>query len=414
MSAKKTVLLVSPYASRLGHGAFHAQRTAQAFVNATEWWPILLTGRGFANRVVGERLSGEVVEAPVDYGSVGTYRNPLQAVRWGVRRGVLERALLRNVEALLQRRNIDAVLFLDGDVSAIYECWARNKVTHPQVGWAVAHSTTDFWLSELSVRSVYKSLVAGRVRTLTEHGGATVLYCGTRLRDQFCDRLRISEQARRRIVLTSYGSDPDDMRLPRAVARQALQIPMTAKVALFFGLMRKDKRPRVAVDCVALAQGDWWLLLAGQPYSYSAQTIESWVREAGIQHRARSLLRYLDENEVRLVFSAADVLLCTHGRSTVSASGPLNMARSYRLPAIVSDTGFLGDTVREHGVGLLASRGDPQSFAAQLRRYAEMSSAERSGLESRIEEAAHRFSFDCVARRYSEALDIAVSYARAK
>jgi len=412
MNRKKTVLLVSPYASRLGHGAFHAQRTLAAFTRAGEWCPILLTGRGFSQRVRGEPLHGDVVEMPVDYSLVDTYGNALEAVRWGLRRARLERALLRGVDALLKERSIDAVLFLDGDVSAIYECWARNSERWPGVGWVVAHSATDFYLSEMSVRSLYKWWLAPRVAALTEKAGATILYCTADMRDDFCTRLHVSEQARRRIVLSSFGSDEDDMRLPKDLARRELHMPTDAKVALFFGLLRRDKRPDVAIRSVAGAPDDWWLLLAGEPYSYRRQTIERWVESAGIRQRTRSILRYLDEGEVRVVFSAADVLLVTHDRPTVSASGPLNMARSYRLPAIVGDTGSLGTWVRADGVGFLAVPGDPGSFAAQLRRFGSMSAAELAAVRQRIGEAARRHSFDSVVAHYSRALEIATSFAR--
>ena len=407
---RKKVLIVSPQASRIGHGAFHGQRTLAAFAEFGEWDTIFLTGKGFRERVAGWPLYGEVIEAPIDLSSIGAYHGVIQSLTWGVRRRWLQDRLLQEVDRAIVERNVDAVFVLDGDVSAIYRCWLRNRRSHPDVAWVIAHNMIDFYFSNLSIRSLYKWWVASEVRYMTQEMGATILYVGQNICNEYCRRLNVTQDARERIILTRFGSDSDDMRLPLSEARSNLNIPVNAKVALFFGMIRADKRPDVAIRAVSQGDEDWWLLLAGKPYSYSEEVIRSWVGKAGLEDRSCLILRYLDEDEVRVVFSAADVLLLTHERSTVSNSGPLSMARSYRLPVIVSDVGFLGESVRQDRVGFAAQAGAPFSFAEQLRNLESLSMSEIEALRGHIQKAAYKYSFASTVRDYSRALEIALTH----
>jgi glycosyltransferase involved in cell wall biosynthesis len=411
-TSHRSVLIISPQASRLGHGAIHGQRTLEAFARQGEWETVFLTGRSFRDRTINWSLYGQVIEDPEDFGSIGGYRGSIQAIQWGIRRRRLQDKFLRRVDEIIPSSKIKAVLVLDGDIQSIYYCWLRNNRVNPGVAWVIAHSTVDFWFSELSVRSFFKWYTAPMVRKMSEGMGATVLYTGSKVRDEYCSRLNLSKEARDRIVLTQFGCDPEDLRLSKIKARQELNIPEDAKVALFFGLIRTDKRPEVALTATVLAGDSWWLLMAGMPYSYSVEDLTSLVSNSDIKDRSRLILNYLTEDEVRLVFSAADILLLTHDRGIVSNSGPLSMARSYRLPVIVSDVGSLREIVQQDGTGWVANPGEPSSYASRLIEFANLTIDEVSLLEHKIERAAYRNSFDSTVRDYSRALNIAIDYTK--
>jgi glycosyltransferase involved in cell wall biosynthesis len=168
----------------------------------------------------------------------------------------------------------------------------------------------------------------------------------------------------------------------------------------------------VALQAVALAGEPWWLLMAGMPYSYSVEDINSLISNSSIEPCSRLILKYLTEDEVRLVFSAADILLLTHDRSILSNSGPLSMARSYRLPVVSSEVGSLDRFVQKEGVGWTATPGQPSSFSSKLKEFASLKNEEIDLIQSRIEQAANRYSFESTVRDYSHALDIAIDFTK--
>lgn len=411
MSKRKTVLLISPQASRIGHGAFHGQRTLVAFRDAGKWDTILLTGKGFRNLVEGQERPGLVIETDHDLEQSGNYRGPVQAVKWGLKRRAQQDRFFAAVDRILTTEAPEAVFFLDGDVAAIHRCWKRNARTHPGTAWVVAHNTIDFRVSDWSIRSVYKALVASKVGQMTERMGATVLYTGDILKEEYATRLNISESAKQRIILAHFGCDAQDKRLSKADCRTRLGIPVDAKVALFFGMIRSDKRPDIAIRAVSEAGKHWWLLMAGKPYSYSRETLNNWIHSYGIQHRSELIPRYLTEGEIGTVFSAADVLLLTHDRPEVSNSGLLGQARSFRLPVLASDVGYLGESVREDRIGFLAVKDDPISFAKGLTQFNEMDTSSKQMLVDRISTAAGKYSFAATVENYTRALGIAMAFA---
>jgi glycosyltransferase involved in cell wall biosynthesis len=409
VSISRKVLLVFPQAARIGHGAFYAQRILQTFATVPGWEAVLLTGCGFKDRVHGMPLYGTIFEAPVQYDAIAQHRGGLGALAWGARRYVLQRRLLSYVGPLIVEHGIDVVVFMGGDIPSIYQCWQKNRQAYPAVAWVAEHSMIDFKFSNLSVRSLYKGLVRSQVKEMVEGMGATLLFLNESTRDAFCQLLGLKDEVKARLVFSHYGADSEDMRLPQVEARAALGIPIDAQVALFFGLVRKDKRPDIAIQAVAQARDHWHLLMAGMPYSYTEDEIRSMVSEAGLGDRSLLILRYLGEDEVRLVFSAANVLLSTHDQALVGSSGPLAMCRSYRLPAVVSNLPHFVTAANENGVVFTAQAGDPGSFAERLRQYDSLTPAEKLEMENKLQEAAERLSFATMVQDIISALDLAVA-----
>lgn len=370
-----------------------------------EWDTIFLTGQNFRERVGDQPLFGQIIEAAVDFGKVETYKNQVSSILWGLKRRKLQYKLFSIVDEMLDRNSIDAVLVLDGDGRIIHDCWQRNLRKHPSVAWVTGHSTLDFWFTRISVRSIFKWRIGVLVKRMIEGMGATIFYADHRLLDDFFRKLNIPNNYRERIILTDFGCDPEDLRLPKEKARQKLGIPQDAKVALFFGLLRADKRPDVTIDAVAEAGIPWWILMAGKPYSYSQRELQALIENSNLRYRSTLLLYYLTESEVKLVFSAADVLMVTHERAILSSSGIIGLARSYRLPMVISSLSYLGRKIEREGTGLVCPKGDPGSFTSALHAFSAMKSDDIDRLISIIEKSAYKHSFLATARNYSKALN---------
>jgi hypothetical protein len=94
-SDHRRVLIISPQASRIGHGALHGQRTLAAFAKLDEWETVFLTGHGFRERIGNWPLYGQVIEGAEDSSAIGGYRGSLQAIRWGLHRRKLQDRFLQ-------------------------------------------------------------------------------------------------------------------------------------------------------------------------------------------------------------------------------------------------------------------------------------------------------------------------------
>lgn len=116
-------------------------------------------------------------------------------------------------------------------------------------------------------------------------------------------------------------------------ARQVLGLPATATVLLFFGLVRPYKGLAYAIDALAHLDDNFHLLIAGEfwedPNQYHAQ-----IARLNLTTRVTILNRYISNEEVAVVFKAADVFLAPYLRTSQSAAAKTAIARD--LPIVAS------------------------------------------------------------------------------
>ncbi|MGC8917553.1 MAG: glycosyltransferase family 4 protein [Thermoanaerobaculum sp.] len=151
----------------------------------------------------------------------------------------------------------------------------------------------------------------------------------------------------------------------RGQARAVLGIPGEAVVFLFFGLIRPYKGLDVLLEAVKLLpRGEPWMLaVAGEVWGDKRELVRR-LEDLAIRGRVVLHDRWVPEEETRLWFSAADVVVLPYRRATGSAVAA--QAFAYGLPVVASRTGGLLDVVEEGVNGLLVEPGDPVGLARAL------------------------------------------------
>jgi glycosyltransferase involved in cell wall biosynthesis len=165
---------------------------------------------------------------------------------------------------------------------------------------------------------------------------------------------------------------------------------------LFFGTMRRNKGVDVLLSAIArLAhRSDVRFVFAGRGFP----DVERAVREAA-QRDPRIVIEngYIPTERKRELFAASDLVVLPYTEFT-SMSGVLGDAYAHRLPAVVSDVGALGETVRADGTGWVVEPGDTQELATAIdRAFSER--AEWATAAAATAAAAHERTPDRVAAR---------------
>ena len=174
--------------------------------------------------------------------------------------------------------------------------------------------------------------------------------------------------------------------------------PPRGRTLLFFGLIRRYKGLDVLVRALS-GIPDARLVVAGDALD-PIEPIRALAEERGVADRIDWRLGYLPQEEVEALMREATVTVFPY-RSTESASGALATALGHGRPAVVSDVGALGDTVREFDAGLVAPPDDPEALAEAIRRLLDDPAAlERA---YRGTEAARRgLSWDVIAEAHEQ------------
>jgi glycosyltransferase involved in cell wall biosynthesis len=140
--------------------------------------------------------------------------------------------------------------------------------------------------------------------------------------------------------------------------------PPSGSTLLFFGLLRAYKGLDVLVRALPLVP-DARLVVAGDPLD-PVDSVQRLAEDTGVAGRIDWRLGFLPEAEVDELMREAAAVVLPYRRT--DASGVLATAIGHGRPAVVTDVGSLGETVRDFGAGEVVPPGDHEALAAACAR----------------------------------------------
>ena len=169
-------------------------------------------------------------------------------------------------------------------------------------------------------------------------------------------------------TLTEFGIDRDALvRIPHPVFDASVDIvvsPPSGHTLLFFGLIRQYKGLDLLVAAlpeILRAVPDARLVVAGDPLE-PIGPIEELAARLGVGDRIEWRLGFLPEPEVPPLLASVTALVLPYRQ--IESSGVLALALGHGRPAVVSDLGAVGETVREFGAGRVFPPEDVPALAA--------------------------------------------------
>ncbi|MBV6441785.1 MAG: D-inositol-3-phosphate glycosyltransferase [Saprospiraceae bacterium] len=175
--------------------------------------------------------------------------------------------------------------------------------------------------------------------------------------------------------------------LEKAAARQQLGLPENAPVVLFFGLIRKYKGLDLLLEALGQAPGIH-VIVAGECYD-GWEVYQKIIDDKGLADRAHLHLKFIPADQVRLYFSAADLLVQPY--RTATQSGISQIAFHFEIPMIVTNVGGLPEIVAD-GVSGYVVAPEPGAIAGAMRDFFENGQAE--GMQAGVRKEKERFSWE--------------------
>jgi glycosyltransferase involved in cell wall biosynthesis len=205
------------------------------------------------------------------------------------------------------------------------------------------------------------------------------------------DLLRLVPGARyRRIAHPVYVQYASDQTL--AEARASLDIQ--GDLLLFFGFVRRYKGLDTLIEAMPaiLKQREATLVVAGEFYE-PTEPYKARVAELGIGGRVRFLDRYLPDEEVRVLFAAADA--CVLPYKSATQSGVIQVAYAAGCPVITTRVGGLPEFVAEGESGLMVPPENPEALAGAVLGFYDQGG--RAAFEEGVRRQAKRYSWEALA-----------------
>ncbi|MDR0428012.1 MAG: glycosyltransferase [Dysgonamonadaceae bacterium] len=148
-------------------------------------------------------------------------------------------------------------------------------------------------------------------------------------------------------------------KLPQLEAQKQLGLNPEKQTLLFFGLIRDYKGLDLLIDAFSLLDDSFQLIIAGESYG-SFDKYRNQIDASGKKDRITIINRYIDDKEVPVLFSAADILVLPYKSAT--QSGIIPVAYHFEVPSVATDVGGLKETLERPGTGVVC-KPDAESLA---------------------------------------------------
>lgn len=182
--------------------------------------------------------------------------------------------------------------------------------------------------------------------------------------------------------------------LPKDDARRILGIS-AKKVILYFGYVRPYKGLMVLIDAMKKIaesreqRADVLLLAVGEFYD-SETKYRKRARDLNLESCIRFVSDYVPNDQVRLYFSAADVVVLPYLSAT--QSGITQIAYNFDKPVIATNVGGLAEVVIDDRTGFIVPPNDPKALANAIRRFYDQRKEEEFVANVKIEKK--KYSWD--------------------
>jgi glycosyltransferase involved in cell wall biosynthesis len=141
-------------------------------------------------------------------------------------------------------------------------------------------------------------------------------------------------------------------KLSPAVAKSRLGLDVKRKSLLFFGLIREYKGLDLLIEALSYLDDSYELLIAGEVYG-SFQKYQRLIDGSPAKDRVVVRNHYVEDKDVPVLFSAADVLVLPYKSAT--QSGVLPVAYYYETPVVATDVGGLREAIEDAGSGVVCA-----------------------------------------------------------
>ena len=139
-------------------------------------------------------------------------------------------------------------------------------------------------------------------------------------------------------------------KIDKRFAIEQLELDQKKKTLLFFGLIRDYKGLDLLIDAMSLLDESYQLVIAGESYGDFGKYSHA-IENSPACTRIKVLNRYIADDEVPRLFSAADLLVAPYRSAT--QSGVIPVAYHFDLPVVATDVGGLKENIERAGTGLV-------------------------------------------------------------
>lgn len=200
-----------------------------------------------------------------------------------------------------------------------------------------------------------------------------------------------------KVNVVPLGMKKTSAQIDQREARQYLGLPEERTIFLHFGFLHQDKNIETVLAAIKSIPP---ALLVHAGKIDDGTDLAHLVSCHGLQDKVIIKDCYIPETEKQYYFSAADAIILSYMKDFLLAGSMLLEAVRFKLPAISSDNGDLGELVHRYKIGLVFTAEDVASLSSTLLDFLDSSHSQRKAMANNCERFCDDFSFNTWAHRY--------------
>ena len=151
-------------------------------------------------------------------------------------------------------------------------------------------------------------------------------------------------------------------KIAREEAANLLGLDPTKKILLFFGLIRNYKGLNLLLQAFSNLSNEFSLLIAGEVYGDEINYTDLIAKSKN--KNIHFVNQFIDEQDVKLYFSVAD--LCVLPYKSATQSGIQALANSFCLPVLISNVGGLAEDIVDEKNGFILNDVNPLAIQNKI------------------------------------------------
>lgn len=202
----------------------------------------------------------------------------------------------------------------------------------------------------------------------------------------------------KKVQIIKHGGHLDVIRkLSKVKARKELKLPNNETIALFFGQIKEVKGLDILLKAFPRKE-QLKLIIAGKPWKDDFSKYQNIIDERKLKNNTYLKIKYVDENERDLLYSACDFIILPY--KEIYQSGVLLMSMSFALPIIASDLEANKEVIKDKHNGLLFESENIEDLKSKIDLLSNDKSLSDNISAHALKTIQTEYSWDDIAKSY--------------
>ena len=192
----------------------------------------------------------------------------------------------------------------------------------------------------------------------------------------------------------------------RNESREILNLSFGSSIILFFGQIKKVKGVDVLIKAmreVVDKHPDALCIIAGKVWKDDFSTYQEIIDELNLKDNIRADIRFIDDDEIKYYFNAADIVALPYLQ--IYQSGVVLLAYAYEKPVVATSEGEFLTVIKDKETGILVKAGDFHELADALNWYLDFPDKAKAFAEAGKRDISIRLGWDNISKLVKKVYD---------